>query len=66
MTQRHPVPRRRALAFVLLPSLGLFACAAPQTAAPPARQATLDAVLRRQVESGKVGAIAALVMRDNG
>lgn len=49
-------------------ALGLAACAGtpPPAAAPPSRQAVLDAALRQQVESGRVGGIAALVVRADG
>ena len=64
-----PVTRRRlgALAALHLSTALLFACA---PAAPPetgtSRQAALDSALRQQVESGKVGAIAALVVAADG
>jgi len=55
---------------LLLLALGLAACAgqrdAPTAAAPPSRQNVLDAALRQQVESGKVGSISALVLRADG
>lgn len=64
MSPRFPL-RRRVVA-ALLP-FALFACASPPPpAAPPSRQDVLDSALRRQVESGKVGAISALVVREDG
>lgn len=61
-----PFPLRRRLVAALLP-LALFACASPPPPpAPPSRQEVLDSALRRQVESGKVGAISALVVREDG
>ncbi|MBI0433189.1 serine hydrolase [Roseomonas sp. KE0001] len=62
-----PFPIRRRLVTALLPlaALALSSCASP-TAPPASRQAVLDAALREQVQSGKVGAIAALVLREDG
>ncbi|UFN46996.1 beta-lactamase family protein [Roseomonas sp. OT10] len=62
-----PVMRRRlgALAALHLSTIALFACA-PTPPPAPSRQAALDAALRREVESGKVGAISALVVAADG
>jgi CubicO group peptidase (beta-lactamase class C family) len=62
-----PVAIRRRIAATLLPfMLALASCAAPEAPPPPSRQAVLDAVLRQQVDSGKIAAIAALVVRQDG
>ncbi|KAA2214204.1 serine hydrolase domain-containing protein [Teichococcus oryzae] len=62
-----PALSRRSLLAAMGASSALVAtsCARP-VAPPPSRQAVLDAALRQQVESGKVGAISALVVRQDG